>query len=309
MDQGSFRARSRVGWRGVMWGALFCAALGAGLYVRWRSDRLVARLTADDHRVVDPSDGMLLIAGGGMLPAAVRGEFWKLAGGPTSRIVVIPASQMAPDELKINEERWDEFDTASVTTLAAESRGQADNPEFSRCLESATGVWLGGGRQTWLTGLYRGTVVHQRLRELLARGGIIGGTSAGAAVMSDIMIAGGRRDPIEGRGFGFVSDVIIDQHFMKRNRMRRLSRLLEKHPDSIGLGIDERTALIVQLKGRKLSVVGDSYVTAYLKESPQRPVRFEFLKQGDQTDIATLRGPDTLIESPWDLDAILAGED
>lgn len=127
--------------------------------------------------------------------------------------------------------------------------------------------------------------------------------------MSDIMIAGGRRDPVESRGFGFVSDMVIDQHFMKRNRMRRLSKLLEKHPDAIGLGIDERTALIVQLKGHKLSVVGDSYVTAYLREGSNRPVRFEFLKQGDQTDIAALRDPDTTVESPWDLDAILAGED
>lgn len=309
MDQGLFRARGRFTRRSAVWAMLFLTALGGGLYVRWRSDRLVARLTADDHRPVDTSEGMLVIAGGGMLPPAVRGEFWKLAGGPRSRIVVIPASQMTPAELEIYEERWDEFETESVTSLATDSRSQSDDPEFSRCLESATGVWLGGGQQTLLTDLYRGTLVHQRLKEVLARGGVIGGTSAGAAVMSDIMIAGGRRDPVESRGFGFVSGIVIDQHFMKRNRMRRLSKLLEKHTDAIGLGIDECTALVVQLKGRKLSVVGDSYVTAYLKEQPNRPVRFEFLKQGDQIDLATLRDPETFVESPWDLDAILAGED
>lgn len=310
MSAGPFRRlRSRITWRGAAWCLVFCSTLGGGLYVRWRSDRLVARLTADVDRAVDASDGMLVIAGGGILPQSIKAQFWKLSDGPQARIVVIPGSQMDPEQLEIYEERWDEFETHSVEALQAASRAQADDPEFSRCLESATGVWLGGGQQTWLTGLYRGTLVHERLKNVLKRGGVIGGTSAGAAVMSDIMIAGGRREPVESRGFGFLSDIVIDQHFLKRNRMRRLSKLLEKHVDTIGLGIDERTALVVQLKGRKLSVVGDSYVTAYLPGRPNRPARFEFLSQGDQTDLVTLRSPDGTVESAWDLDAILVGDD
>lgn len=310
MGEKSFRfLRERIGWRWALWSVLFATALGVGTYVRWRSDRLVARMTSDVDRSVDSSEGMLVIAGGGMLPHSVKEEFWKLAGGRQARIVVIPASQMEPEQLKIYEERWDEFETNSVTTLHADSRSQADDLEFSRVLESATGVWLGGGQQTWLTGWYRGTLVHERLRRLLQRGGVIGGTSAGAAVMSDVMIAGGKRDAIESRGFGFFPEAVVDQHFLKRNRMRRLSKLLEKRPDHIGLGVDERTALVVQLKGRKLSVVGDSYVTAYVPPRSDRPVRFEFLKQGDQTELAELLTPDGHVESPWDLDALLVGED
>ncbi len=297
------------GKRWIVWSAIFLMAVGFGGYVRWRANRLVARLTAETDRSIDSSQGVLLIAGGGMLPRSIQEHFWLLAGGPQARIVVIPASQMEPEQLKIYEERWDEFATQSVTTLHADTRTRADEDQFSRCLESATGVWLGGGQQTWLTAWYRGTLVHERLRRLLDRGGVIGGTSAGAAVMSDWMIAGGKRDPIEGRGFGFFPEAVIDQHFLKRNRLHRLAKLLEAHTECIGLGVDERTALVVQLKGRRLSVVGESYVTAYVPQAEGRPQRLEFLKQGDSTDIAALRTPDSQVESSWDLDAILAGED
>lgn len=310
MRAGSFRFRSgRIGWRGIFWSVLFVSTLSGGLYVRWRSDRLVARLSTDNDRSLDTSDGVLVIAGGGMLPHSIKERFWMLAGGPAARIVVIPASQMEPEQLKIHEERWDEFETDVVTALHAENRGEADDPEFSRSLESATGVWLGGGQQTLLTGTYRGTLIQTRMRNVLARGGVIGGTSAGAAVMSDIMIAGGKRAPIESQGFGFLPETIVDQHFMKRNRMSRLLKLLEKHPGAVGLGVDEQTALIVELKGKRLSVVGDSYVTACVPGRNDQPPRFEFLKPGDRSDLEALRTPDGRVESPWDLDAVLMGEE
>lgn len=310
MRVGMFRwLNSRIKLRWVVWSLLFLTALGSGLYVRWRSDRLVARLSTDIERPIDQSGGVLVIVGGGIVPQPIKERFWRYAGGPQARIVVIPASEMTSDQLKNYEERWDEFETASLSVLHTESRAQANDPEFSRSLESATGVWLAGGQQTWLTGWYRGTLVQERLRRLLDRGGVIGGTSAGAAVMSDIMIAGGRREPIESRGFGFVPDTIIDQHFLKRNRISRLMKLLEKHPGTIGLGVDERTALIVELKGLRLSVAGESYVMACIPGRDGQADRFEFLKQGDQTDLASLRSPDHHLESPWDLDSVLMGED
>ncbi len=310
MRAGSFRFLSRrIGWRWIFWSVLFASALGSGLYVRWRSDQLVARLTTDIDRALDSSDGVLVIAGGGMLPHSIKERFWMLAGGPSARVVIIPASQMEPEQLKIYEERWDEFETVSVTALHAENRSEADDPEFSRSLESATGIWLGGGQQTLLTGMYRGTLIQSRMKQVLERGGVIGGTSAGAAVMSDIMIAGGKRVPLESQGFGFLPETIVDQHFMKRNRISRLLKLLEKHPGTVGLGVDERTALIVELKGKRLSVVGDSYVTACVPGQHDQPPRFEFLKPGDRSDLNALRTPDGHVESSWDLDAVLMGED
>jgi cyanophycinase len=310
MGAGSFCARNlRTGRRWIGWSFLFLAAVSGGLYVRWRSDRLIARLTTDIERPIDQSGGVLVIVGGGMVTHPIKERFWRYAGGNDSRIVIIPASEMTPEQLKSSEERWEEFKTASLSVLHAESRTQADDPEFSRQLESATGVWLCGGAQTWLAGMYRGTLVQERLVRLLARGGVIGGTSAGAAVMSDVMLAGGRKEPIEGRGFAFVRDAVIDQHFLKRNRLTRLMKLLDQHPGLVGLGVDERTALIVELKDHRLSVVGDSYVMACVPGMEGRPPRFEFLKPGDQTDLTSLRIPEISVESRWDLDAVLMGED
>lgn len=309
MGGGSFRfCASLSRTRKVIWSLIFLAALGAGVYVRWRSDRLVARLNASDDRPMDASDGVLVIAGGGMLPRPIKERFWRLAGAEQARIVVIPASQMEPEQQKIYEERWDEFATVSVTVLHTDDRRRADDREFSRALETATGVWLGGGRQTCLIDWYRGTLVEKRMKALLARGGVIGGTSAGAAVMSDIMIAGGRREPIEARGFGFVPEIVVDQHFLQRNRMSRLWKLLDKHPGLVGLGVDERTALIVELNGRRLSVVGDSYVAACIPAKDKHSARTEIMKPGDRIALAELLLPDHVPESPWDLDAILVGE-
>lgn len=302
-----FASLSRT--RKLIWGVAFFAALSAGLYVRWRSDRLVARLNASDDRPMNASDGVLVIAGGGMLPRPIKERFWRLAGAEQAQIVVIPASQMDSELQKIYEERWDEFATQSVTILHTENRNLADDPEFSRALETATGVWLGGGRQTCLTDWYRGTLMQKRMEQLLARGGVVGGTSAGAAVMSDIMIAGGRREPVEGRGFGFFPEIVVDQHFFQRNRMSRLWKLLDKHPGLVGLGVDERTALVVELNGRRLSVVGDSYVAACVPGKDRNSARTEILKPGDRIALAELLLPDHLPESPWDLDAILVGED
>ncbi len=103
--------------------------------------------------------------------------------------------------------------------------------------------------------------------------------------------------------------MVIDQHFLQRNRVGRLWKLLDKHPGLIGLGIDERTALIVELQGCRLSVVGDSYVTACVPAKEGRPARMEILKPGDRIALADLHVPDQMPDSPWDLDAMLMGED
>ena len=84
---------------------------------------------------------------------------------------------------------------------------------------------------------------------------------------------------------------MVNQHFLKRNRLGRLTKLLERHPDLIGFGIDEETALVVGVRDQQISVVGDSYIVACLPASKDRPARFQILKEGDQTDLAALRKP------------------
>src|SRR5207249_3335276 len=118
---------------------------------------------------------------------------------------------------------------------------------------------------------------------------VIGGTSAGAAVMTRVMITRGRTKADVGQGFDFLPGAVVDQHFLRRNRLSRLLSVLTDHPDLIGLGIDEQTALVVRIRSRLLNVVGNSSVVACVPGSAGRPARLEILKSGDQTNLSTLK--------------------
>jgi cyanophycinase len=251
--------------------------------------------------------GALVICGGGKLPEAVRDRFFELAGGRQARIVVIPTAHEIADGPNTGPllEPWRTRGAASVVVLHTRSREVASDPEFVAPLTEATGVWLGGGKQSWLTEAYLGTEVERQLKHLLDRGGVIGGTSAGAAVMTRVMIARGRSKPDLSEGFDFLPGAVVDQHFLKRNRLRRLLDALTAHPELIGFGIDERTALVVNVRSRLLSVIGDSYVVACVPDPKgDHPARLEILKPGDQTDLSTLKDPTTDVASAIDFEAL-----
>ncbi len=252
-----------------------------------------------------------MINGGGRLTDEVRDRFLELAGGRDARIVLIPtARSIAADAIDPEQdlEPWEERGVASVRLLHTRSRAIADDPCFAEPLADATGVWIGGGAQTRLSEAYAGTEVERQLKALLDRGGVIGGSSAGAAIMTRVMIASGRTDPVEGRGFDFLPGAVVDQHFLKRNRLGRLTKLLERHPDLIGFGIDEQTALVVGVRDQQISVVGDSYVVACLPASKDQPARFQILKEGDQTDLAALRKPDSAVIPAIDLGEVASSK-
>ena len=118
---------------------------------------------------------------------------------------------------------------------------------------------------------------------------MIGGTSAGAAVMTRVMITRGRTTADVGEGFDFFPGAVVDQHFLKRNRLSRLLSVLTDHPDLIGLGIDERTALVVNVRSRLLNVIGDSYVVACVPGPAGHPARLEILKPGDEANFSRLK--------------------
>jgi cyanophycinase len=126
--------------------------------------------------------------------------------------------------------------------------------------------------------------------------------------MTRVMIASGRNEPIEGRGFDFLPGAVVDQHFLKRNRIGRLTKLLARHPDLIGFGIDEETALVVGVQDQQISVVGDSYVVACVPASKDRPARFRVLKEGDQTDLADLWKPNPSVIPPIEIDEIASSK-
>jgi len=201
--------------------------------------------------------GKLVIAGGGSLPAAVYREFLRLAGDQPNLIVVPTAStrQSALAEVK---KLWSSRGFESVQVLHTRDREEASKPEFVAPIRSANAIWFNGGSQQRIADAYVGTIVEKEVYALLKRGGVVGGSSAGAAIQSRVMIAGGRKDPELSVGLDLLSGTILDQHFLRRDRITRLMAAVKKHPDLIGLGIDEGTAVVVEQS--KAKVVGDSYV-------------------------------------------------
>lgn len=297
--------------RAVVWAVTMLISIGAGMYLRAEIYRRVSRISYSASYGHASQGGTLLIAGGGPLSHNVRQQFIELAGGQAARIVVIPAVSFDESMISQYREGWLQFGVNSVDVLCADSRAQADDPEFSQILDQATGVWLGGGTQSWLADCYGRTRVESRLKELLARNGVIGGTSAGAAIMSSIMIAGGREKPTMGRGFDLIPGAIIDQHFVKRNRIRRLQYALERHPDLIGFGIDEGAALQYAVDSGRFRVVGQSCVIAcvpHVEPDQRTTFRLEFFNPGDDFDVDRLRRGDAVPPSYIDIDGILLGE-
>jgi cyanophycinase len=214
----------------------------------------------------------------------------ELAGGARARLVIIPTASPSVDGQPLQEHSacaaWQDLTgrVESVVFLHTRRREQANEASFVGPLATATGVWLAGGDQTLLIDAYRGTAVQRALRDLLARGGVIGGTSAGAAVMSEVMIRGGNPVAELGRGFGFLPGVIVDQHLSERERLPRLRGSVERHPGYLGLGIDERTAVVVQ--GRLATVLGERQVRVCFPGQG----RVQVFRSGDRIDLDALPG-------------------
>ena len=158
---------------------------------------------------------------------------------------------------------------------------QAESPEFVRRLDSATGIWFGGGDQALLTAAIGGTASLEAIQARYRDGAVVGGTSAGAAIMSDSMITGDQTPPGDTTGYygdeypaiarhrievvpglGFLPGTIVDQHFIRRERHNRLISVVLERPSLIGVGIDESTAIEVSPDG-KWTVLGESEVLIY----------------------------------------------
>ncbi|MBS0209610.1 MAG: cyanophycinase [Planctomycetes bacterium] len=253
--------------------------------------------------------GTLVICGGGDVPREVEQRFVRLAGGREARLVIIPTAHYEADDIDPLDphivsgiQDWKKLGVAEVMFLHTRSREVADDDDFLEPLRNATGVWIEGGDQEWLTQPYANTKFEEELHELLDRGGAIGGNSAGAACMTRVMIASGRHNPREGEGFDLLPGAVVDQHFLKRNRPDRLKKFMAAHGDLIGFGIDERTALVVRVRDQRLTVVGDSYVMAYVPDRAGQLSRLEVLQPGDVTDMTALREQENPVASFVEVD-------
>ena len=243
-----------------------------------------------DRDRIDPDGikGSLVLCGGGKLPDAVRDKFIELAGGEKGRLVIIPT---ASGDDTVNEDAqevaaiWDARKPASVTILHTRARDEANDPAFVEPIKHATGVWITGGKQSQIAAAYSGTLVEKELHALLDRGGVVGGTSAGAACQSRVMIVRGKVHATP--GLGLIPGAIVDQHFLVRDRKPRLLEALALHPGLFGAGIDEGTALVVH--GRLLRCLGDSTVTICHAASGGRDAKEVVLKSGDASDLTMAR--------------------
>jgi len=246
--------------------------------------------------------GTLCIGGGGKLPDAIYERFLAAAGGADAHIVIVPtASSRADTEegRKRSLARWQKAHPGvTFELLHTRDSDEADTEAFTAPLRKATGLWFGGGSQSRLMKAYVGTRFEKELHALLARGGIVGGSSAGAAIQTRTMIAGGKVEPALKTGFDLLPNAIVDQHFLARERLPRLVAAVTQVKGTFGVGIDEGTALFVN--ARRIDVVGKSKALFVLPASAGKERRVVELKDGEHADLVTWqRAARQRKQGPW----------
>ena len=252
-----------------------------------------------------PANGSLVIVGGGGAGEEILQKFIDLAGGPEAPLLVIPTAG-GGDEYDQDAgvaDRLRDLGAENVLVVHTYDPEEADTKEFAQPIADAMGVWFGGGRQWRLVDAYGGTRTEAAFHGVLERGGVIGGSSAGATIQGSYLARGDTRNNQimmgdHEAGFGFIRNIAIDQHVLARNRHFDLFNILDKRPELLGVGIDEKTAMIVQ--GNVFEVMGPSYVLVYdrsfwsregsnLKELPNTNRLFYFLRDGDRYDMLQRR--------------------
>jgi cyanophycinase len=257
---------------------------------------LLAAQAASSH---GPAHGSLVLKGGVGNDPAIDAAFVALAGGPASRIVVIPTAslsdyQMPPGMLdRLGQRMRQSLGVSEVTVLHTHDRARANAESFVAPLRAANGVWFLGGFPPLLVQAYLGTKTETAIRELLDRGGVVGGESAGAMIQgawldtTDDEFTSDIKKLMEahaaGGGFGLLTRAAIFPHFDTRGSADAIKESLA-HPDQLAIGIDEGTALIV--KGTMVEIVGRGTVNLYDGSSHGAPVVVT-LRAGDRYDLAT----------------------
>lgn len=194
-------------------------------------------------------------------------EFLRRAGGLQARITVMTVATGLPAEVgRTYIDIFERLGVESVDVIDTDRREDASDPRALDSIKQATGVFFTGGNQARITENMKDTELDALLHQRFAEGIVIGGTSAGAAMMPDVMIVEGdsetnpRMEVVRmDRGMGFLPNVVIDQHFAQRGRLGRLLSALAQQPANIGFGIDENTAIAIN--GKDLEVIGEGAVT------------------------------------------------
>jgi cyanophycinase len=218
-----------------------------------------------------PPKGALVIVGGGSTEGTgIVEKFIELAGGPDKKFVIVPtAGGNRNREGALNEYReeqvvasWIKRGVKNVKMLHTHDPKVADTDAFASVLRDADAVWFNGGRQWNIVDSYAGTLTYREFHKVLERGGVIGGSSAGATIQGEYLVRGDTSgpdvmmtaEPNHQKGFEFLRKTAIDQHINTRNRWDDLIPVIQKFPNLLGIGLSEGTAIVV--KGDTFEVIG-----------------------------------------------------
>ncbi len=250
-----------------------------------------------------PPNGTLVIAGGNLKNPAIYDRFIKLAGGPDAFFVIIPTAggNKNPDgSLRVYKEEdvvapWKKRGLKNVSMLHTADPKVANTEAFVQPLRKANAVWFDGGRQWNCVDSYANTLTLQEFHKVLERGGVIGGSSAGATIQGDYLVRGAvsgsevvmAPEPEHQKAFDFLRHSAIDQHINARNRWDDLMPVIKKFPELLGIGLSENTAIIV--KGDTFEVMGAWKVAVHDNTRPYEPWEkpYYVLSAGDVYNMKT----------------------
>jgi cyanophycinase len=262
----------------------------------------------------DPA-GSLFIVGGGPRPDDLMTPFLELVGGAAeARVLVLPMSSGSPEEA--GEYLVSEFrrlgadaEWRILGAQAEEGARPVGSEDAGSLFEGFNAIWISGGDQNRFMRAVAGTPAVEEIRDFYLRGGVVGGTSAGAAVMSPIMITGEELRPggdrptetpwttimpgnvVTVEGLALLPGAVVDQHFLRRRRSNRLLSVVLENPELVGVGIDESTAVVVEPGGEwrvlgrgKVMVVDARRARVSEDGSTALDVRLHLLSGGDRYD-------------------------
>lgn len=211
------------------------------------------KFPADKPPEPNVAKGSLMIVGGGGSPSGFMDKFMELAGGKDALLLYIPCTESETATAERTLERWRKAGATNVDFIHTKDRHLADTSEQIHAkLRKAGGLFFGGGRQWNLVDSWQHTEAHRLMHEVLARGGVIAGSSAGASIQGSYMARGNSLGNVDSMaagyetGLGFLTGVAIDQHFTQRGRQPDMTKLVNRYPQLLGIGLDEASSIIVQ---------------------------------------------------------------
>jgi cyanophycinase len=247
---------------------------------------------------VGPAHGTVVVVGGGAMGQEIYDAFIDAAGGRDALIIDVPnaGGETSYGDDAAGARRLRDAGARNVHVLFTTDRAVADADSFAAVLERAGGVWFDGGRQYRLVDAYAGTKTEQAFHDVLARGGVVGGSSAGATILGEFLVRGAPSGdnrimdyPGYREAFAFLRGTAIDQHVVARERLPDLAdSIMSKYPRLLGMSEDEGTAWVV--RGDTATIIGRGKAFVYGGRDPNDPGKpFLTLFPGDRYDLGARR--------------------